>query len=186
MKYMIGQCASVIGMILTVASFQMKTRKRIIIFQTIGSAFFLISYFLLGSWTGVYMNIVYLARDVVFYFREDKKWAKGKGWLYVFLAGSIAAGTLGYKTPIDLLPLVGACFATLAMYMQKENMLRLLNLMASPCWLIYNISLPSSGGIICEAFNIVSVLVGLIRYRKDGLLSESSPKSSPKRNEAKV
>ena len=174
MRNMIGQCASVIGMILTVASFQMKTRKRIILFQTIGSTFFLISYFLLGSWTGVYMNIVYLARNVVFYFRKDRTWARGRGWLYVFLVGSIAAGTLGYQALIDILPLFGACFATLAMYMQKENMLRLLNLAASPCWLIYNISLPSSGGIICEAFNMVSVLVGLVRYRKDGLLEKES------------
>ena len=174
MNYIIGQCASVIGMILTVASFQMKTRKQIILFQTMGSTFFLISYFLLGSKTGVYMNVAYLSRNIVFYFRKDREWAKSKVWLYVFLAGSVAAGALGYRTPMDLLPMFGACFATLAMYMQKENMLRLLNLAASPCWLVYNIALPSTGGILCEIFNIVSVLVGLIRYRKDGLLKETA------------
>lgn len=172
MEYTIGQCASVIGMVLTVASFQMKTRKQIITFQTMGSTFFLISYFLLGSWTGVYMNIVYLARNVVFYFRKDRKWAKSKVWLYIFLVGSILAGALGYRTAMDVLPIFGAVFATTAMYMQRENMLRLLNLAASPCWLIYNISLPSSGGIICEAFNIVSIIIGLVRYRKEGLVEK--------------
>lgn len=167
MDKIIGQIASIIGMILTIASFQMKTRKQIIVFQTIGSSFFLISYFMLGSWTGVYMNIVYLSRNVVFYYRKEKKWAKSKWWLVVFLVGSVVAGTLGYRSAIDLLPIFGAVFATVAMYMSRENTLRMLNLFASPCWLIYNINLPSTGGIICEAFNIVSVIVGLIRYRKD-------------------
>lgn len=177
MKCIVGQCASVIGMVLTVASFQMKTRKQIIILQTIGSTFFLVSYFLLGSWTGVYMNVVYLARNVVFYFRKDREWAKKKVWLYIFLAGSVMAGILGYGTMIDLLPIFGAVFATTAMYMQRENMLRLLNLAASPCWLIYNIHLPSSGGIICETFNIVSIIVGLIRYRKEGLTEKLEGKT---------
>ncbi len=40
MKEIVGQVTSIIGMILTIASFQMKTRKRIIIFQTAGSSFF--------------------------------------------------------------------------------------------------------------------------------------------------
>lgn len=167
MRYIIGQCASVVGMILTVSSFQMKTRKTIILFQMMGSSFFLISYFLLGSWTGVYMNVVYLARDIVFYFQNDKSWARKKTWLYVFLLGSIVAGVLGYKNVIDLLPIIGACFSTIAMYMQRENMLRLLNMVASPCWLVYNISLLSSGGIICELFNLISLVVGLVRYRKE-------------------
>ena len=170
MSYVIGQCTSVIGMILTVLSFQMKTRKQIITFQTIGSTFFLVSYFLLGSWTGVYMNVVYLSRNIVFYYSKEKAWAQKKLWLYVFLGASILAGLLGYREMIDILPIFGAIFATTAMYMQNENTLRLLNLAASPCWLIYNINLSSSGGIICEIFNIVSIIVGLIRYRKYGLI----------------
>lgn len=172
MKEIVGQVTSIIGMILTIASFQMKTRKRIIIFQTAGSSFFLMSYFLLGSWTGVYMNIVYLSRNVVFYYRKDKEWAKSRWWLVVFLAGAILAGVLGFSSTIDILPIFGAIFATVAMYMPHENMLRVLNLLASPCWLVYNINLPSTGGIICEAFNMVSVVIGLFRYRKDGIFCQ--------------
>lgn len=169
MREIFGQVASIIGMILTIASFQMKTRKRIIVFQTVGSSFFLISYFLLGSWTGVYMNVIYLSRNFVFYYRKDKEWAKSKWWLVLFLAGAILAGILGFRSTIDILPIFGAIFATIAMYMPHENMLRLLNLLASPCWLVYNINLPSTGGMICEIFNMVSVIIGLIRYRKDGI-----------------
>ena len=167
----IGQIFSIIGMALTVVSFQMKTKKQILVMQSVGSAFFLISYILLGSWAAVCLNVVFLIRNIVFYF-NDKKWASRGIWLYFILALVIAAGALGFKTYLDIIPIVGAIFGTVAAYMKRENMFRLLKLGDSPCWLIYNISLPSVGGIICEIINIISILVGLIRYRKDGFLAK--------------
>lgn len=166
---MLGQVLSVIGMALTIASFQMKTRKQIILMQTAGSVFFLLSYLLLESWSAVYLNIVFLIRNVVFYFSKDKKWAQHKVWLGALLCAVIAAGSVGFRSWLDILPIVGSVFGTVAMYMKNENMLRLLKLGDSPCWLIYNCTIPSTGGIICEVFNMVSIVVGLLRYKKNGI-----------------
>ena len=171
---MLGQITSIIGMILTIASFQMKTRKQIIVLQTAGSTFFLLSYFLLGSWTAVYLNIIYLVRNFVFYFSKEHKWAKHKIWLAIFLGAVVVAGFVGFHSWLDILPIFGAVFATVAMYMQSENMLRLLNILASPCWLIYNLSVPSTGGVVCEVFNMISIIVGLIRYKKDGVFKRAA------------
>ncbi len=167
----IGQIFSILAMALTVVSFQMKTKKQILVMQTVGSAFFLSSYVLFGSWAAVCLNIVFLIRNTVFYFK-DKKWASHGVWLYSILALVVAAGALGFKTYLDIFPIVGSIFGTVAAYMKRENMFRLLKLGDSPCWLIYNISIPSIGGSICEIINIASILVGLIRYRKDGVLAE--------------
>lgn len=166
---MLGQIASIIGMALTIVSFQMKTRKQIILLQTAGSVFFLFSYLLLESWAAVYLNVVFLIRNVVFYFSKDQKWAQHKAWLGILLCAVIAAGFVGFRSWLDLLPIVGSIFGTVAMYMKNENMLRLLKLGDSPCWLIYNCTVPSVGGIICEVLNMASIVVGLIRYKKDGI-----------------
>lgn len=164
----IGQSLSVIGMILTILSFQFKTKKQILLMQTAGSTFFLISYVLLGSYAAVYLNIIFLARNIIFYFKEDKSWAQHKAWLAVLLVAVVLAGLLGYRTAWDIIPIVGSVFGTLAAYMKNENMFRLFKLGDSPCWLLYNASIPSLGGTICEIFNIISITVGLIRYRKKG------------------
>ena len=150
----------------------MRTKKQILMMQTIGSSFFLASYFLIGSWTAVYLNVVFLIRNTVFYFK-DKKWASHPIWLFVILALVIIAGSLSFKTYWDILPIVGSVFGTLAAYMKNENMFRLFKLGDAPCWLIYNISLPSIGGIICDTINVISISVGLIRYRKYGFSSKS-------------
>lgn len=168
----IGQILSMFGMALTILSFQMKTRKHILLMQTAGSAFFLASFILLHSWAAVYLNVVFLVRNVVCYFSDDAGWAKHKAWLYILLGLVIVAGALGYKTLWDIVPVIGAMFGTVAAYMKNENMFRLFKLGDSPCWLLYNISIPSVGGSICEVFNILSITIGLIRYRKRGFSAD--------------
>lgn len=165
----VGQILSIVGMVLTIASFQMKTRKQIIAMQTAGSLFFLLSYLLLESWSAVCLNVVFLIRNIVFYFGKEKKWSQHKAWLVGLLCAVVIAGSVGFRGWLDLLPIVGSVFGTIAMYMKNENMLRLLKLGDSPCWLIYNCTVPSTGGIICEVFNMVSIVVGLIRYKKNGI-----------------
>jgi hypothetical protein len=38
----------------------------------------------------------------------------------------------------------------------------------SPLWIVNNIFYASIGGVVCELFNIVSVLVSFLRFSKDG------------------
>ena len=80
----IGQILSIIGMAVTVLSFQMKTKKQILIMQTAGSAFFLASYVLFGGWAAVFLNVVFVIRNTIFYFK-DEKWASHGIWLYFIL-----------------------------------------------------------------------------------------------------
>lgn len=176
----IGQILSIIGMTLTVLSFQLKTRKQILVFQTLGSSLWLFSYLMFGNLTGVYINAFFLIRNIIFYFRKDKKWAQHKAWLPIMLVVSVIAGALGYQTLWDLLPIIGAVVGTVSMYMTNENMLRLLKLGESPCWLIYNSSIPSIGGIICEVCSLTSIIVGLIRYRKLGFSDKNKKERAEK------
>ena len=101
---MLGQIISILAMAVTIVSFQMKTRKQILLFQTAGSTLFLISFILLGSWAAACLNVVFIIRNIVFYFSVDKKWAQHQIWLYILLAAVIAAGALGYHTWLDLIP----------------------------------------------------------------------------------
>ena len=96
------------------------------------------------------------------------KWTKSKVWPYLLIALVIIAGSIGVKTYLDILPVVGSIFGTLAASFKNENMFRLFKLGDSPCWLVYNASIPSLGGTVCEVFNLISIIVGLIRYRKNG------------------
>ena len=163
-----GQIISIIGMVLTILSFQLKTRKQIFFLQTAGTLFFLISFILLGSHTAAYLNVVFLFRNVIFYFAENKRWAHHPVCFALILIAVIGVGFYGFKSFWDIFAIIGSVFGTIAMYMKNENMLRILKLGDSPCWLVYNLFVPSLGGVICEVFNITSIIISIIRYKSNG------------------
>jgi hypothetical protein len=54
---------------------------------------------------------------------------------------------------------------TLAMWSRNGKTIRVLQLFCvSPLWLIHNIFVFSIGGILCEVFNLGSIIVSLIRF----------------------
>ena len=122
------------------------------------------------------MNVVFLFRNVILYFAENKPWAHSKICLAIILTAVIAAGAYGFKSLFDIFAIVGSVFGTIAMYMRNENMLRVFKLGDSPCWLIYNASVPSLGGVICEIFNIISIVVSILRYKKNGFSEKQRKK----------
>ena len=112
--------------------------------QTAGSVFFLLSYLLLESWSAVYLNVVFLIRNIVFYFGKDKKWAQHKIWLVILLCAVVAAGSVGFHSWLDILPIIGAIFNMLAAFQRDEQKTRYLVLCNASIFCTYYIIIGST------------------------------------------
>ncbi len=162
---LLGQIFSILGMIVTVISFQCRERKQILLCQIIGNVLFLCSYLCLSAWSAVAMNIIYIIRNTVYIFKSRFKWLDGIGTLLFFCGLCTVAGILTWSDPKDLLTLVGALFGCVALYMNNETRLLAIKLGDSLCWLVYNILSFVSGGIVCEILNLGSIIIGLLRRK---------------------
>ena len=70
---------------------------------------------------------------------------------------------------VSILVGIAQLAGTVVMYISNGKIIRIVqNAYISPAWMVYNIYTISIGGILCEAFNMVSVVVSFIRYGKDG------------------
>lgn len=163
---LLGQIFSILGMIITVLSFQCKERTQILLCQIIGNALFLLSYLCLGAWSAVAINVIYLIRNTVYIFKARFKWLDGIRTMLFFCALCTVSGILTYTSPKDLLTLIGALFGCVALYMNNETYLLAIKTGDSVCWLIYNTLTLVSGGIICEVCNLVSIAIGLLRRKR--------------------
>ena len=174
-KY-IAMLLSLAGMAITVLSFQMKEKRRLLIFQSIGTIFYLISYIFADGGVAVPLNFIFLARNFIFMNADALKkpiryLACG---LLCFACAAVFAGfvlmtdlpTASYL--LSLLPIIGGIFGTVAVVNTNVNRLRALKLGDSTCWLIYNlrIGIGALGGIIGEILNIGSIIIALIRFSK--------------------
>ena len=108
-------------------------------------------------------------REIVFYFRGQKKWASHILWLPVFLVLTMLAPAFTWEGPVSLLPTIGSVISVFSFYSMKPSRTRFIGIFAHSFWLVYTIVRPNIGGIIANVVQISAAIAGLIRDRKEQL-----------------
>ncbi len=167
---LVAEILSIMGMIFNITSFLQKTQRNILIFQFFGASFFTVSFFMLGAPTGACLNVAAIIRAII-YANKEKFRANKKIWVFLFFLVYvliyIATFTVFHKDIsvknclIEILPVVAMTVATISFSMPEAKHVRLLALISSPLWLIYNVFSVSLGGVLCEGFSIGAVFVGM-------------------------
>ena len=174
-----AQLIGVFAMIFNIWSYQQKQQKYIIALQLLGSALFTAHFFMLGAYMGGLLNAVGIIRAIIFLFKDKLKsehvlWLIGFILIYVFsyvFTFTVLGKTFNPANAIvEILPVIGMTATTFAFRCKTAKATRLLGLVSSPAWLIYNIVNFAIGAICCEVFSLISIIVGLIRL--DGKISK--------------
>ncbi len=165
----LGQIISIVGMALSILSFQCKENKRFFVTQALSGASFAVSFLLLGSTTAAFLNFINIFRGWVFGFspkRARAALAVSVGILY------IVSTVLTYAGWLSALVLAAQLVGTAVMYTDNGKIIRIAQLaFVSPAWLTHNIFSRSVGAVLCEIFAIASTVISLIRFRRVGFTS---------------
>jgi len=164
---MIAQLFGILGFIFSIITYQQNTHKRIVFIQLLGNISFATHFYLLGAYTGAILNAVGLVRCVVYMFKA-KKWASSAWWIVLFSFICVIVCIISWEGPISLLPAVAMVFTSIAFGLDNPKRTRQFSIPSSPLWLIYNALNQSYGGVMTESFNIISILVGMLRYDRKG------------------
>jgi len=62
------------------------------------------------------------------------------------------------------LPIIAMVLTTVAFGIPNPKLTRLVAFPSSPLWLIYNVLSQSWGGVATEVFNMLSILIGMLRF----------------------
>ncbi len=173
-----AQALGIAGMLLNVISFQQKTVKRVVTFQFFGSLLFTANYFLLGAIVGSFLNLLGVVRAFVFMNKEKlqaERWYWLCGFSVLYISTYILSFAVFDTEPtlgnfiLEVLPIVSMILSTYSFQQKEAKLVRRLGLICSPLWLCYNIFNFTIGGIICEVFALVSIVIGMLRLdRKNG------------------
>lgn len=168
----IAQILGIIGMLMSVLSYQQKGKARILTFQLLGSVLFVANFFLLGAMSGAILNFVAIVRALIFIY-EDKVRADHPAWTIgltaVYVLSYVSVFTIFGKEPtlvnliVEVLPVLAMTVTTIAFRYKEDKILRRVAFISSPLWLTYNSIFFSLGGIIGETLNLSSAIIGTIR-----------------------
>ena len=174
----IAQILSILSCAGIILSFQLKNNRQLFLVQTFAAVGFGISYLLLGAIDGFLINAVAFTNTFILLNNKLKK----KPILVLLCASFLIISTISaltyngdwgtikiLETIFSYLIAIAQIIYTIATWQDDGGKIRKMRLFfVTPAWLGYNIVIFSIGGIICEAFNVISIIVSFIRYGKDG------------------
>ena len=169
----VAQVFGIIGMIFNLLVFQQKTHRGVTLCQFFAAAAFCANYLMLGAFVGGILNLVGALRAAVFYYK-DKTRANSIFWLIFFIlafASSYPLTFFAFGTKptvgnliIEVLPVVAMIIITISLRLGSAKAVRFMGLFSSPMWLTYNFFSGSIGAIASEILNLISMVVGIIRF----------------------
>lgn len=167
------QTVGAIALVFIVIAWNAKTRKNILLLQSVSLMFFIAHYTLLSAYAGAAMSVVVLGRNFVLLQEEDEKnWASHWTWFYFFILISIVVLAFFWNGWVSALPVVGAIVGIYGMWKKNPADIRLYMLIASSIWVPYTIAVHSYSGLLSQIVGIAGILVGMYQHdRKETLPS---------------
>ena len=172
MTNIIAQTLGILGMLAAMISYQCKKNKNYFIFQGLSGAFFSAQFILIGAWAGLIFNAYNIVRALAYQSKKAKSVVCVIS-LEILVVIAAAMSVLVFKEAWWLVSftLIAQVTGTFAMWTRDGKKIRISQMaVVSPFWLLYDllIPVPSIGGILCEVFNMASVIISFIRFKKTG------------------
>lgn len=161
---LIGHMLGFVSVGLFFYSYQRTQKRKIMVIQTVATALSCIQYLLIGAFSGFALNIVCIIRNFAFYYR-DKKQSTDLISPIIFALCMAVVSVFSWEGIHSLLITAGLVVNTVCMGIFDAKNFRKTILISSSLILIYNIFAFSYSGILSESISLVSVIIGIIRYR---------------------
>ncbi len=169
---LIGHALGFISVGLFFYSYQRTQKRKLMIIQTIATALSCIQYLLIGAFSGFALNIVCIIRNFIFYSRDKKQRSDWTSPILLSLCIAVAS-IFSWEGIHSLLITLGLVINTMCMGMLNAKTFRKTILISSSLILLYNIFAFSYSGILSESISLISVVIGIIRYRSSQQPSQS-------------
>ena len=172
----IGQALGIVGLVIVVLSYQIKSNRGFFLAQGTGSLFFFANFLLIGAYGGAFFNLVNLVRGLLLSKNPHKRWKLVL--VEVAYVGCLAFSIVLDPSPLSILfaalPFTALIAMSVFMVRARPVPIRVFQIAwMSPSWIIHNVYNLSIGGLICEALNMVSSAVFLLRTKHEKQKAEA-------------
>lgn len=159
------QCIGIIGIIAGLSAFQCNKHSHALMLKMTEEGAFGLQYFLLGGYTGAVLNLVGIFRNLIFTYLGKRDKQKELKYARMILGVLFAVlGLLSWEGYISVLIIFAKVLSTLAYGTTNMKKMRMMISVTCVCWICYNFYVGSIAGVISDACNLGSVVIGMIRY----------------------
>ncbi len=165
-KYFISQLLVIIATFSIAITYVSKSKKKILIYFIIYNLFYGIHYLLLNAYTGFFMNLVSIGRNVFFFYNNKRNKENGIMILIVLYSIIIALGIYSYQDFYSLISMSASLLSTYSIWQNDIEKYRYIAIIVSIEFIIYGIHINSIFAIITEIFLLFVEIIGVYLNRK--------------------
>ena len=159
-SYIISQIFVIIQYLFFALTYHTKTKKQILIFNTIACASSALSFMFLSAYSGSVMSLLAVLRNYLFYKQDEKKDINN---LIIVLVILTFLSTITYDGILSLMTSIGTLLYTISVWQSNRKVYRMFGIPIEISWLIYHIYVFSIFGIILETILFIAVVIGIIK-----------------------
>ena len=163
-NFVIAQIFGVLGIICSVLSMQMKTKKNIMIMLLLLNLSSALNFLFLDSISGSLVCFFAVLETFINYmFDKNNK----KVPLYVvafYVVVNIGLGLMSYKTPLDIIPVVCALLYCATVCTPKESNIRKLMFANQSLWLFYDLKVKAYMFSVSNVLTLISIIIAMYRF----------------------
>lgn len=167
--YIFSQVFVVVYYVLLIFTYQTKSRKKILVLNTVALIVNGFSYYLLRAYSGLAMMGLGIVRNVMFFYSEKQKDdtinKKDIIELTILIGLSLILSYFTYDGLLSLMAVVATMTYTLSIWQKNTKVYKFLGLVVGVAGITYNIYIKSILGIVFESLLWLSALVGVIREK---------------------
>ena len=159
---LLAQIIGFMGTAMVIWGMQQKSYNRVVLGKVSNEFFGGVHYLFLGGYTGMVVNLAGCVTNTVYWHRNRHNksvlpFQIAFGILFVVL------GCLSWHGFISIFVILAKLISSIALGIKNTRVIRILNLLSNPCWLIYNIYMGSLAGIITDALVIATLIAAVVR-----------------------
>jgi len=152
----------ILGIACTVLAFQCKRHSFVLGFRTGNELLFALQYLLLGGYTGATLNIISSIRNIIF--SELVKRGKKTTYLRIFFSIVFVISSIFTWNGIpSIIFCAGKIITTFAYGSKDVRLIRIMTVLTSVMWIIYNCSVSAYLAIASDVLTILSTTTAIIR-----------------------
>ena len=169
-NFIIAQIFGILGIIFSVLSMQMNTKKRIMIMLLCLNLASALNFLFLNSLSGALVCFFGVIETFVNYLFDSKGKKVPLYVIAIYVVVNLALGISSYHGPLDILPIVCALLYCATVCTKKESNIRKIMFANQSIWLIYDIIVKAYMFSISNILTLISIIISYFRYdyKKEG------------------
>ena len=160
--FIVAQIFGAFALTILIISLQKNSKTKLLLYQSISSLLYALQYLFLNAYTGCFMNLICMIRNMIF--NQYPKKRPPVYWLIITIVLMIFFSSLSYTGVISFLPMIAVILYSIALWHGNLTVIRTTEIISCSLYILYNIKVLAITGLIATIIELVGAIITVYKF----------------------